>query len=77
MKNDQFWEKCNNRQVRMAYASWQTDAINDWSLCSIDGSSSMEQGFLFFSPMTDIFLFCQHPKAVDDHRAKEHDHEKI
>lgn len=48
MKNDQFWEKCNNGQVLMAYASWQTDAINDWSLCSIDGSSSMEQGLLFF-----------------------------
>ncbi len=27
MKNDQFWEKCNNGQVLMAYASWQTDAI--------------------------------------------------
>lgn len=49
MKNDQFWEKCNNGQVLMAYASWQTDSINDWSPCSIDGSSSMEQGFLFFS----------------------------
>ena len=29
MKNDQFWEKCNNGQVLMAYASWQTDSIND------------------------------------------------
>ena len=28
MKNDQFWEKCNNGQVLMAYASWQTDSMN-------------------------------------------------
>lgn len=28
MKNDQFWDKCNNGQVLMAYASWQTDNIN-------------------------------------------------
>ena len=28
MKNDQFWEKCQNGQVLMAYASWQTDSIN-------------------------------------------------
>lgn len=28
MKNDQFWEKCQNGQVLMAYASWQTDYIN-------------------------------------------------
>ena len=25
MKNDQFWEKCQNGQVLMAHASWQTD----------------------------------------------------
>ncbi|WP_462414995.1 type 2 periplasmic-binding domain-containing protein, partial [Eisenbergiella tayi] len=28
MKNDQFWDKCNNGQVLMAYASWQTDNMN-------------------------------------------------
>lgn len=28
MKNDQFWDKCNNGQVLMAYASWQSDNIN-------------------------------------------------
>ena len=28
MKNDQFWEKCQNGQVLMAYASWQTENIN-------------------------------------------------
>lgn len=28
MKNDQFWEKCQNGQVLMAFASWQTDYIN-------------------------------------------------
>lgn len=28
MKNDQFWEKCKNGQVMMAYASWQTEGIN-------------------------------------------------
>ena len=28
MKNDQFWEKCQNGQVLMAYASWQTESIN-------------------------------------------------
>lgn len=28
MKNDQFWDKCNNGLVLMAYASWQTDYIN-------------------------------------------------
>lgn len=28
MKNDQFWEKCQNGQVLVAYASWQTDSIN-------------------------------------------------
>lgn len=28
MKNDQFWEKCKNGQVLMAYASWQTEGIN-------------------------------------------------
>lgn len=28
MKNDQFWDKCNNGQVLMAYASWQTENIN-------------------------------------------------
>ena len=28
MKSDQFWEKCESGQVLMAYASWQTDAIN-------------------------------------------------
>lgn len=28
MKNDQFWDKCNNGQVLMAYASWQTDEMN-------------------------------------------------
>lgn len=29
MKNDQFWEKCQNGQVLMAYASWQTEGINN------------------------------------------------
>ncbi|MDD3278058.1 MAG: extracellular solute-binding protein [Lachnospiraceae bacterium] len=28
MKNDQYWEKCKNGQVLMAYASWQTENIN-------------------------------------------------
>ncbi|MGB8451579.1 MAG: extracellular solute-binding protein [Anaerocolumna sp.] len=28
MKNDQFWEKCNNGQVLMSYASWQSENIN-------------------------------------------------
>lgn len=28
MKNDQFWEKCQNGQVLMAYASWQTESMN-------------------------------------------------
>jgi len=28
MKNDQFWEKCQNGQVLMAHASWQTENIN-------------------------------------------------
>lgn len=40
MKNDQFWEKCQNGQTLMAYASWQSENINkaflsngheDWS----------------------------------------------
>ena len=28
MKNDQFWDKCNNGQVLMSYASWQSENIN-------------------------------------------------
>lgn len=29
MKNDQFWEKCQNGQVLMTYASWQSENINN------------------------------------------------
>lgn len=44
MKNDQFWEKCQNGQTLMAHASWQSENINkafltsgheDWSFQKI------------------------------------------
>ena len=41
MKNDQFWEKCRNGQTLVAYASWQTQYINE----SMVGDGHTDWGF--------------------------------